>query len=151
MNRKRAQLRYYGPAILLLDGFVGHHSDLIEEICEEQNIVLIFLPPHASDQVQPLDLGIFAQVKRWQSTVTVSDEMSTQTKQVIELIDAWRMATTPRDLIGAFPRAGIVTTWDRDKKMMITTVDPRYASCVRHYQHRDGSNENNQHVVRICI
>jgi hypothetical protein len=32
---------------------------------ERTKIVFIVLPPHSSDQTQPLDLGVFAAVKRY--------------------------------------------------------------------------------------
>ena len=83
----RLQHGYQGPAVLILDGFGCHHSPAMQEMLEEENVVLQFLPPHTSDQLQPLDLGIFAIQKRWKSNVSVDDKLNGQTKQVIKMLN----------------------------------------------------------------
>lgn len=41
-----------------MDGFTGHDKalEILYECLEHYKINIIFIPPHSSDQVQPLDL-----------------------------------------------------------------------------------------------
>jgi hypothetical protein len=61
---QRERLGHGGPAFLIPDGFSGHSTEAVEEAFLQYGVVLIVLPPHSSDQTQPLDLDIFATRKR---------------------------------------------------------------------------------------
>jgi len=50
--------------MLIVDSFAGHHGLDIYEYCQRFNIVLVFLPPHSSHFLQPLDVGVFQWLKR---------------------------------------------------------------------------------------
>jgi hypothetical protein len=50
--------------LLILDGHESHHSIEFQDICKENNIVTLCMPPHASHILQPLDVGCFAPLKR---------------------------------------------------------------------------------------
>jgi hypothetical protein len=56
--------RFVGPIFLILDGFAGHFSDAVKEQCFYYGVVLIVIPPHTSDQVQPLDLVFLRSMSR---------------------------------------------------------------------------------------
>ena len=67
LKEKRMRLQYDGPALLILDGFSGHTkvTDIItEEMRKELNLRIVYIPPHTSDQFQPLDLVIFGVQKQ---------------------------------------------------------------------------------------
>jgi hypothetical protein len=55
---------YTGVAVLLLDGCICHSTERVQTILDEQGILFHFIPPHSSDQTQPLDLGVFGNLKR---------------------------------------------------------------------------------------
>jgi DDE superfamily endonuclease len=65
-NPKRNEAR-----ILLLDGHGSHISiDFLWE-CKQNNVHLVFLPPHSSHVLQPLDLSCFSPTKtRYRSQIT---------------------------------------------------------------------------------
>lgn len=132
IRQRRATTGYEGPALLILDGFGVHHSPSFAEMCEEANVVLVFLPPHTSDQLQPCDLGLFGMQKRWQSNITLPTYLNKQTKQVVRIIDSLRMATTPKNVIGAFRKAGIISRFSIEKGQLIADVNPALATSVRH-------------------
>jgi len=50
--------------ILLLDGHISHHSLRAIKELSRNNIVCLFLPPHTSHLIQPLDRGVFHTLKR---------------------------------------------------------------------------------------
>ena len=136
MRQRRAQLDYDGPILLIMDGFGCHQSEAFLELAEEENVVCRFIPPHTSDQLQPLDLGVFANQKRWQTNITVDADLNRQTKQVIKICDSYRMATTPKNVVSAFRRAGFTTHWDDTTATLMVDVDIRCATALR-----DGDDE----------
>ena len=131
MNLKRSQHQYDGPIVLTLDRFGCHCSEAFLAMCEEANIICKFLPPHTSDQLQPCDLGLFAVQKRWMGNIQIPDNFNRQTKQIVRIIDSYRMATSFKNVTGAFKKSGIVTFLDEDLRLM-ARVDVRFASAVRH-------------------
>jgi hypothetical protein len=56
-------LGYTGLIVLIVDALAGHLIDEMEEQGASYRILPIPIAPHSSDQVQPLDLGLFAQHK----------------------------------------------------------------------------------------
>ena len=59
IQEKRKQMNYNGPAVLLLDGCSCHYTFELFKLCNENFIKIFFLPPHSSNQTQPLDLVVF--------------------------------------------------------------------------------------------
>ena len=114
-----------------MNGFGCHTSEGFLEPAEQENVICQLISVHTSDQLQPLDLGIFANQKRWQSNVSVDDTLNRQTKQLIKILDSYRMATTPKNVIGAFRKGGIVTWLDDSTLTLMVRVDPTYATRVR--------------------
>lgn len=102
-----------------------------------------------SDQIQPCDLGIFSNQKRWQRNIRVDDGLNKQTKQVIRIVDSYRMATTAKNVVSAFRKGGIVTYVDRDKMQLKVRVDIGKATAVRHYAHLHAEDANGTQRVKI--
>jgi len=50
--------------LLLMDGHNSHITPEFEAFCKQNAIVSIYLPPHSSHLLQPLDVGCFSVVKR---------------------------------------------------------------------------------------
>ena len=50
--------------LLILDGHESHKSLAFQDLCEENKIITLCMPPHASHILQPLDVGCFAPLKR---------------------------------------------------------------------------------------
>ena len=50
--------------LLILDGHESHHSEEFETYCQEQNIITLCMPPHASHLLQLLDVGCFGPLKK---------------------------------------------------------------------------------------
>ena len=70
LREKRKKYSYTGLSIVTMDNHRSHrvtvgskHDEKVTFVPEE-NLLVIWLVPHASDQIQPLDLGIFAVQKR---------------------------------------------------------------------------------------
>src|SRR6478609_1106650 len=50
--------------LLILDSHESHHSADFEVYCKEKNIITLYMPPHSSHLLQPLDVGCFRPLKR---------------------------------------------------------------------------------------
>jgi DDE superfamily endonuclease/Tc5 transposase-like DNA-binding protein/Psq-like protein len=50
--------------LLILDGHGSHETTDFMYLCFKHNIHLLFLPPHTSHVLQPLDLSVFSSMKR---------------------------------------------------------------------------------------
>ena len=53
--------------MLICDGFGSHLTFEMVKFCEENDILLFFLPPHTSHLLQPLDVGVFNVYKHYHS------------------------------------------------------------------------------------
>jgi hypothetical protein len=60
--------------LLLMDGHGSHITTEFMWQCFQNNILLLYLPPHCSHVLQPLDLGVFSSLK---TTLIVSISSST--------------------------------------------------------------------------
>jgi hypothetical protein len=98
---------YNRPAIAILYGCTCHAIECIQVGLRAKRIYLAPLPRHLSDQTQPLDLSVFATVKRF-SLSPITGAYSRQSSQVMPIFDAWQRATVPRVIIAAFRAGGFV-------------------------------------------
>jgi hypothetical protein len=51
------------PIHLILDLYATHHTDAIKQLARDLNICLHFIPPSATDRLQPLDRAVFGVLK----------------------------------------------------------------------------------------
>ena len=136
--QKRLSYGYWGPAILGLDGCSCHASQLVIQILGRANVILKFLPAHSSDQLQYLDLGIFAVCKLRYAQEYVYSDYSRQTRHLIKIFNGWRAATMPDNVIAAFRRGGLLVEWNERLGILMAKVDRHYATKVRHFQADSG-------------
>ena len=111
IQMKREKTGYTGKAILILDGFSAHYKCIDDPTrkanIEKLNIDVVFIPPHSSNQVQPLDLLTFALQKKWKREIKISKNFSYQSQQIIKTYESVVRASSPRYIVAAFKRAGI--------------------------------------------
>ena len=50
--------------LLILDGHGSHLTPVFDQFCTEHKIVPLYMPPHSSHILQPLDVGCFSVLKR---------------------------------------------------------------------------------------
>ena len=58
------------PTLLIFDGHSSHLTYLIASRETEENISIVLLPPHTTNVLQPLDVGLFRSFKAKLSKVT---------------------------------------------------------------------------------
>jgi hypothetical protein len=130
----RQTLGYSGRGFLLLDGFSSHSADWFLDEATYTGVETIFFPPHSSDQVRPMDLGIFALEKTEAARCRPHRNLNSQTRKIIKMVDAYGRATTPNNIVSSFRRAGIVSEWQPSRGALIARVDQEHATQVRDWQ-----------------
>ena len=95
--------------------FPGHMTDYILDRFTKEGVLPVFLAPHSSDQCQPLDLGIFGPQKKLQPSIPVPAGVSTQTAQLVKMLESFQKVATVRNITAAFRRAGIMSSYNKEK------------------------------------
>ena len=62
---KYSQPRTIGQyRLLILDGHGSHATPEFDRFCSENSIIVLYMPPHSSHLLQPLDVGCFSPLKK---------------------------------------------------------------------------------------
>lgn len=99
--------------MLVLDGHGSHLTPQFDKICTENNIIPIYMPPHSSHLLQPLDVGCFAVLKRAYGRM-VEDKMRLGINHIdkLDFLAAYPHARAetykPENLINGFAATGLV-------------------------------------------
>lgn len=137
VRRKKLKYEYDGKTVLLMDGLRAHAAvaEELEEALTGENIKVIFLVPHTSDQTQPLDLGIFATQKSIsQNEARSPDKSRSQTTKIYKILYGMFKTTTPIACCSAFRQAGLVYVEGLDGNRPSIEVRRGCARAVRHYK-----------------
>ena len=123
----RQKYGYDGPGLMIADGCTAHQTPRFKQACEELNIRLFFLPPHSSNQLQVLDLGVFAIHKSLIKKVKL-DEIASEAELVqiiIKIMSSWTSVCTPANLQSAWRAMGAV--YNLDDEMVYLTFNKAFA------------------------
>jgi hypothetical protein len=111
--------------LLFLDGHESHHSVAFELFCKENDIITLYMPPHSSHLLQPLDVGCFGPLKKAYSRqiknlirggvghITKEDFLSV-------FFVAFNLIMTEKNIQGGFRGAGLVPL---DPESIISKLD----------------------------
>jgi hypothetical protein len=64
LRKRRKAFDYAGPAVILINNCSCHATPRFLELCETEDVIPLYFPPHSLNQLQPLDLLIFGVTKR---------------------------------------------------------------------------------------
>ena len=131
--RRRKLYNYTGTVILTMDGCSSHFSDYVLDECTYHGVFPFQEPPGTSDQVQPLDLGIFGIQKAMKKQSNSFTDLSENSQNIINIVNAWHKATTPSNIVSAFQQAGIYIVNTPDEEYVQASVE--FARAVRGMEH----------------
>jgi hypothetical protein len=105
--------RIGGYQLLILDGHESHNSIGFQELCTDNNIIALCMPPHSSHLLQPLDVGCFSPLKRAygsQIGELIRNHINHITKAefLIAFHAAYNLSITKANICTSFEAAGIV-------------------------------------------
>jgi hypothetical protein len=125
-------------ALLLLDGLGSHQTDEFLQTRAGQDINVLFLVPHSSDQTQPLDVLTFALMKRHFSGSRFSRLENLQSNRLLRILGGWSESSAPHHNIEAFLRIGLVPFEEplRSGEFYLR-VQREAARCVRRWPKRE--------------
>lgn len=132
LDRYRALLQQNLKAHILMDGLQQHFVEYVDEAAFEVGALLHQIPAHSSDQVQALDLGIFAVSKTCGLRMRRMKHINEQSHNIMKVLTMMQKASTPVNIVNAFRRAGIFSSWNPEKQILVSHVDIRFCKKIRH-------------------
>jgi hypothetical protein len=99
--------------MLVMDGHGSHSTLDFEQFCKDKNIIPIYMPPHSSHLLQPLDVGCFGPLKRAYSRqiedlIKASIHHITKLEFLVAFKAAFFAAMGEENIKGGFRGAGLV-------------------------------------------
>jgi hypothetical protein len=99
--------------LLILNGHKSHHSLKFQELCKDNDIYTLCMPPHLSHLLQPLDVGCFSLLKRAYSREVESLMRNyinyvTKLEFLLAFKAAFNQSFTSANICSAFQGAGLV-------------------------------------------
>jgi hypothetical protein len=137
IEQRHLDLAYDGRVVLLLDGLGSHHTDRFLAECKTRQIDFMFLIPHASGKIQPLDLLTFALMKQGFSAPKFNQLLNPQSNKVVRMLGAWCGASALHHKVEAFMNVGLIP-YERDGRFFLRVV-PEKAPRVRGWDTFEGS------------
>jgi hypothetical protein len=138
VKARRIKYNYDGEAILLLDNCSPHRDQEAQDMCRDNKITFLFLPPHSSHQLQCLDVSLFGITKRHVSSYNRKDILNIQTSHIIKVVSSFVQAATPNNITGSFRNSGISLYSDDQLRihclitpLTVRRVDSAFVRCFR--------------------
>jgi len=101
------------PRLLILDSHDSHKTEEFMWTCLYNNIQLLFLPPHTSHVLQPLDISVFSPLKytyrKYLNEITSWTELTVQGKQLMIrcIVRAQKEAMTAQNIRAGWRASGL--------------------------------------------
>lgn len=105
----RQRFNYQGKEVVITEGLLAHKIAFDSIDLVKENLIVHYLEPHSSDQVQTLDLGIFGGMKRFLSNYKNNPELSPAAKQILKIFQSLYQICTPLNCRAAFRASGLIT------------------------------------------
>ena len=102
-----------GPVFLFMDGHHSHISLELIRVARDNNVQLFCLPPNCTHVVQPLDVGVFAPVKKVWARILKQWKLESKAQNVSKevfpslLRQLWEESLTPEQCRSGFRARGI--------------------------------------------
>jgi hypothetical protein len=99
--------------LLVLDGHESHQSIEFDNYCKEKDIIPLYMPPHSSHLLQPLDVGCFGPLKKAYGR-EIEDKMRGGITYISKedffpaFFAAFQKAITVENILGGFRGSGLV-------------------------------------------
>ncbi|CEL02456.1 hypothetical protein ASPCAL03626 [Aspergillus calidoustus] len=109
----KATRKVGGYQLLVLDGHGSHLTPQFDKMCVDNNIITIYMPPHSSHLLQPLDVGCFGPLKRaYGGLVEAKMRLGYNHINKLDFLNTYptahRTVFTPQNIQSGFTAAGIL-------------------------------------------
>jgi hypothetical protein len=119
-----------GKRLLILDGHESHYSVEFDSFCKEKSIIPLYMPPHSSHLLQPLDVGCFGPLKKAfgrqiENRMRAGITHITKEDFFPAFFAAFQATMTERNIQGGFRGAGIMP---HDPQAVISKLDVKLST-----------------------
>ena len=112
------------PAVLLLDGFRAHDTDVFRAKAARDNVRVIYLPPHSSHKTQPLDQYVFASMKWYYARLDESrGHLDRNCRKILKMVKAFQYGACTFNVRASWMRVGIHARWTLTGECLGIRVD----------------------------
>ena len=106
------KLRIGAFRLLIMDGHGSHATPEFDTLCKELNIVPLYMPPHSSHLLQPLDVGCFSPLKRaYTKHLENTFRVGINHIDKLEFLDTYKQARpevfTKNNILSSFGASGL--------------------------------------------
>jgi hypothetical protein len=88
VTRRRESFNHKGNAILIMDNCTAHTGLEVDELFDANGIISCFIPPHSSNQIQPLHLSTFRITKRLIGRINKMETVNIQSSHIGQVVSA---------------------------------------------------------------
>ena len=106
-NERRRIEKMDARAIILVDGHLSHHDELLESIFAEKNIYYAFIPPHTSHILQPLDRCLFSVLKNHYGNKRKNKNLISFTSKLENIFISIQESQITSYILKSFSRSGL--------------------------------------------
>jgi hypothetical protein len=89
LQRRRDLYHYGGEAFIIMDNCTAHAGPTFQHLCEQHKVTPIFLPPHSSNQLQPLDVSVFGISKNDINRANKLSKKNVQTDHIVRILNSY--------------------------------------------------------------
>ena len=99
--------------LLIMDNAECHMNIHVVEFALKHGIVIVTLPPHTTDKLQPLDVSVFGPFKTYMRVILSEYSLMRPNEHITVhqlpefASEAWTKASTPSNILGGFRSTGI--------------------------------------------
>ena len=110
---EKAQSSVDNKILLIMDNAECHMNIHVVEYAIQHGIVIVTLPPHTTDKLQPLDVSVFGPFKTFLRSLLNAHALMHPNQHITVhqlpafASEAWTKATTPSNILGGFRATGI--------------------------------------------
>lgn len=99
---------------IIMDGHKTHTHDDVIHLLTQNKVKILFIPPHSSHLLQPLDRLIFANWKRSMKRIKINKPYSDFSKRIIRGLKALQISCNAFDIKSAWERIGLMINIDNN-------------------------------------
>ena len=102
---------------IICDSFTGHNTNQFKELATEDNVKIIFLPPHSSHITQALDKYVFALVKEFYRNKMISCNaiIDKNCRKIYKILCSFESATNRFAIRKSWNDVGISPIWSNNQ------------------------------------
>ena len=101
-----------GYQLLILDGYSSHATLVFKNLANDNHIILLYLPPHTTHKLQPLDVDMFRLLAQYYGQFVenhVCHGFDVSKQEYTEwILEACKKANSEFNILSSFKKTGLI-------------------------------------------